>query len=103
MVVGQSRTKTWLSNPGNLITLVLFIVTMGTSGYNAFSSRDSQLVRSLELSRQNAEQLELLAARVDVLREVVNRHVTWSEGRSVNLDELRRRVERLEALSDGRR
>lgn len=52
---------------------------------------------------ENKKQIELLTAEVNKAVNLFNQHLVWSEGRSVSLDELRLRVERLEGKVEAMR
>lgn len=99
----RHETKSWLSNPGNMITLVLAVISISSAIYNAAASMSVEMTEVRTLTRNNAEQVEELAVKLEQMVTLVNRHVQWSEGRSANVDELMRRVERLERQVEGRR
>lgn len=102
MGLETGKIRPWLANPGNIITLVLAVVTLGSAFYNAAASRDSQLAESLTMTKANAEQIRALNEKFEKTIDLFNRHIQWSEGRSANVEELARRVERLERLSETR-
>lgn len=99
----RNTTRSWLSHPGNVITLILAVISISSAVYNAAASMSVEMTTVKALTQSNAEQLDELAAKLDQTIAAVNQHVRWSEGRSANLDELLRRIERLERLSENRR
>ena len=72
------------------IELVFLLVVLGVGIYVQHKVFEAQIVES-------KRQIEQLTAEVNKTVALVNQHLVWSEGRSVSLDELRRRVERLES------
>lgn len=99
----SSGTRSWLSNPGNVISLVLAILSIGSAVYNVSASMSVEMTQVRTLTQNNAQQLERLTGKLEQTIEAVNRHVQWSEGRSANLDELIRRIDRLERLAENSR
>lgn len=99
----RNGTRNWLSSPGNLITLILAVISIGSTVYNSAASMSVEMTTVKALTASNAEQLDQLSVKLDQTIAAVNQHVRWSEGRSANLDELIRRLERLERLAENRR
>ena len=75
------------------IELVFLIVIIGAGVYV-----QNQIFK-VEIS-ENKKQIELLMVEVNRTVSLVNQHLVSSEGRSVSLDELRRRVGILETKID---
>lgn len=95
-------TRLWLANPGNVITLILFALTVGSAIYNFASSGAVRIAKLRSIAEQHSAQIHELAGKLDRAIERLNEQLLVSERRVGEAADLLRRVERLEGLEEKR-
>lgn len=97
-----AATKLWLASPGNLITLVLFALTISSAIYNFASSGAVKISKLRSIGEQHSAQIHELAQKLDRAIERLNEQLLISERRMGEAADLLRRIERLERLEEKR-